>query len=136
DSESENRLSPYGPVITDVDFVRKSFGLEEGEELALSWVGHLASDEITSFLSVHRSRNFEEFRASFKNFLLPGQNMMYADAEGNIGHLIATQVPRRSEGLPEDLVISPRRHDRTWSDLVKSPELPYAFNPEQGFLAS
>ncbi|MFP3942890.1 MAG: penicillin acylase family protein [Alphaproteobacteria bacterium] len=136
DSHGENRHTRYGPVITDVDFVRESFGLSDGEEFALSWVGHLPSDEVTTFLDVHRSSNFEEFRGAFDDFLLPAQNMMYADADGNIGHLIATQVPRRKEDLPSDLVISPAAHDRTWSNLVKSLELPYAYNPARGFLAS
>ncbi|MGF1456298.1 MAG: penicillin acylase family protein [Alphaproteobacteria bacterium] len=135
---AENRLTPYGPVITDVEVVREGLGLEKDDDAvwALRWTGHLPSDEITSLLKILKARDFEAFRAAFGGFALPGQNMLYADARGGIGHILAARVPARRNERPGDLVIAPAQADRDWARLLDATALPYAQDPGTGFLAS
>jgi penicillin amidase len=87
-------------------------------------------------LAVSRARSFDEFRQAFATFSLPAQNMIYADAKGNIGQLMAVQLPARDKAAPTDLTTSPRDSDAGWSSIVGGLELPFSYNPEKGFLAS
>ncbi len=138
DRTAENRLTPYGPVITDVDLVREAVGLKKKDEAvwALRWMAHRPSDEITSLLKLLRTDDFDGFREAFRGFSQPGQNMLFADADGNIGQILAARVPRRQNVRPSDLVISPEQADRDWAEVVDATSLPFAYNPAEGFLAS
>ena len=107
DSDVTVRESEWGPIVTDVPLLA-DFDLPP---LALKWTGHDASDEIGAMLAVSRARTFDEFRAAFDGFAVPGQNMLYADADGNIGRVLAVRLPNRN-GPPADIALdtaSPRR---------------------------
>ncbi len=131
DREVAVRESPYGPILSDVPLLAER-GLPPA---ALRWTGHRASDEIGAMLAATRARSFEEFRAAFVDFAVPGQNMIYADREGNIGKLMAVQVPHRT-GLPADLVLDPDAGEAAWNDIQGVLDLPFSLNPEKGFLVS
>jgi penicillin G amidase len=124
------RESPWGPIISDVPMLRSA-----GEVVALRWSGHRPSDEFTAMLAVNRARSWEEFRAALDGFAVPGQHMLYADAGGHIGRLIAVHLPRRGEKDSPDLVISPSSEDG-WNTTVTAGELPWSADPPAGFLAS
>src|SRR3954453_18379144 len=47
------RETAYGPIISDLPF----FPARKGEALALRWVGHFPSDEITALLAINRARD-------------------------------------------------------------------------------
>lgn len=131
DREITVRETPYGPIVTDAPLLA-------GRELppvAVRWTGHRVSDEVGAMLRVARAGNFAEFRAAFEAFGVPGQNMLYADIDGNIGQVMAVQLPKRDRP-PEDLVVSPARSDRAWAEMVSVTDLPFALNPPDGFLAS
>ena len=89
DSDVSVRETEWGPIVTDVPLLA-DFDLPP---LALKWTGHDASDEIGAMLAVSRARTFDEFRAAFDGFAVPGQNMLYADADGNIGRVLAVRLP-------------------------------------------
>ena len=48
--------------------------------LALRWVGHRPSDEMTAMLGVMRAARLEEFRAALGGFAVPGQTMVAVEA--------------------------------------------------------
>ena len=131
DSETTVRDTPYGPILSDAPLLAES-GLPP---VALKWTGHHASDEIGAMLAASRARNFHEFRRAFDRFAVPGQNMLYADAEGNIGQVMAVRLPVR-RGPPADLVLDTDDYNAIWTDLRSASRLPFSFNPETGYLAS
>lgn len=132
DREIIVRESRWGPVISDAPQLA-DLGLPP---LALRWTGHKPSDEISAMLAVSRARSFDEFRQAFATFSLPAQNMIYADAKGNIGQLMAVQLPARDTAAPVDMTTLPQKSDADWSRIVGGLELPFSYNPEKGFLAS
>ncbi|MCP5364954.1 MAG: penicillin acylase family protein [Hyphomicrobiales bacterium] len=132
DREVEIRDTPWGPVLTDAPQLAEL----NLPPLALRWTGHDVSDEITALLGVARARNFDSFRSSLATFGVSGQNMLYADRDGNIGMVMAVRVPDRSGPVPEDMVIEPAEAQDLWSRVRNTAELPVSLNPEQGFLAS
>ena len=91
------RETDWGPVLSDAPQLIK----DAGSGFALRWVGHLPSDEITPMLRVSAARDFAEFKTAFETFAVPGQNMLYADNDGNIGQVMAVsaaQAQRRARG--------------------------------------
>jgi len=125
------RETPVGPMISDAPLLKVA-----GGPVALRWVGHEASDEITAFLKVQRAGNWQEFRAAFKSFAVSAQNMLYADVEGNIGQLMAIRLPVRRDAVPRDLVLDPTRARDRWQGYLTALDLPASYNPKAGFLAS
>jgi len=109
--------------------------LRHQQPLALRWIGHLPSDELGAMHGVMRARTGEQFRDALADFAVPGQNMIYATAEGSVGHLLAARVPRRPPGLPADMIAPPSAAS-VWDDPVSTPELPHWPDPPSGFVAS
>ncbi|MBO0711299.1 MAG: penicillin acylase family protein [Acetobacteraceae bacterium] len=126
------RRTRLGPVLSDSPLFRS----RPSETVALRWMGHEGSDEITAFLRAARAATAEEFRAAFATYAVGPQNMQFADAAGNIGQIMATWLPRRRYRRPRDLVLDPRNPDTAWEGHLTSVELPWALNPPEGVLAS
>ena len=126
------RDSPLGPVISDAPILSGY----RGGDLAVRWIGHEPSDEFTPMLRASRARNWREFRAAFDSYAIPGMNILYADADGNIGQLMAVKVPRRAAGRPKDFIRDPRDPAQAWRGYLRPADLPTVYNPAAGFLVS
>ena len=131
DSDVTVRETRWGPIVTDAPLLADM----DLPPLALKWTGHSASDEIGAMLAVSRARTFAEFRAAFESFAVPGQNMLYADRDGNIGQVMAVRLPSRS-GPPADIALDTAGHDASWGAMRTAADLPYSYNPDSGYLAS
>jgi penicillin amidase len=126
------RRSAYGPIMSDLPFFPKN----GDETVALRWVGHEISNEVGAFLSASRARSISEFVESFRNYAVSGQNLLLADNEGNIAMTLATRLPVREYASPPNLVLDASDPDLHWKGFKSAPELPLAFNPPEGFIAS
>ncbi|MBT5413338.1 MAG: penicillin acylase family protein, partial [Rhodospirillaceae bacterium] len=132
DEEVTVRETPHGPVISDAP----PLGVADGPPLALRWVGHEATDEVSAMLRVNRAENWDEFRQAFETFAVSAQNMLYADVDGNIGQVMAVRLPIRAYRVPDNLVLDPRDDRTLWRGFADATDLPVSYNPTQGFLAS
>ncbi len=126
------RRTRWGPVISDIEGIAAL----ETPDIALRWVGHLPSDEVTAMLGVNRAASFEEFRAALGSFAVSGINMLYADRAGNIGQAQAVRVPRRENTLPPDIIRPPEAVEPAWAAFADATTLPVGFNPAAGYIAS
>lgn len=132
DREITVRETRWGPVLSDAPLLRR----ENGPQFALRWTGHRVSDEVSAMLAVSKARNFKQFRDAFQTFSVSGQNMLYADVEGNIGQVMAAQLPTRKNGAPPDVIVSAAQSDPAWEKLANVSSLPVSVNPTDGFLLS
>jgi len=132
DEEITVRETAYGPVISDAPL----FDEVNGSGFALKWTGHQVSDEIGAMMAVSRAQNFEDFQRAFDGFAVPGQNMLFADTNGNIGQVMAVRLPARNGPPPDDLLFEPAKREPSWQDMRGSRDLPYSLNPDGGFLVS
>ena len=123
------RESPYGPVVSD------GLLLKSEKPLALRWVGHAPSDELTAMLGVMRAASFEDFSVALEGFAVPGQTMLCACADGRVGKRVAVHMPRRRHDEPPDLVIRP---EGAWefSDVAGGLDMPVWVDPADGIVAS
>ena len=130
------RDSEWGPVLSDAPlFGGGKAGTESRPRFAMKWMGHQASDEISALLAAARTRNFSDFQRALSDFGVAGQNMVYADVDGNIGQLIAAKLPRRPARRPADVVL-PATDLSYWQQSVNTLGLPCEMNPPEGFVAS
>lgn len=84
-------------------------------------------------LSLGRARNWREFEAAMARWLMPSENMIYADVDGNIGWIAGGIMPRRSWS---GLLPVPGDGRFEWSGFVPGEQLPRAFNPPDGYIAT
>ncbi|HJU73901.1 MAG TPA: penicillin acylase family protein, partial [Gemmatimonadaceae bacterium] len=118
--------TPHGPIVgydssRSRAFVVRSVHQEPGT------APYLAS------LSLGRARNWREFEAAMARWLMPSENMIYADVDGNIGWIAGGIMPRRSWS---GLLPVPGDGRFEWSGFVPGAQLPRAFNPPNGFIAT
>lgn len=130
----EVRTTPHGPVVTDAGVIPH----RPGDVIALRWVGHEPTDEITALLAAARARNGRDFRAAFARFGVSAQNMLWAARDGSIGQFYAATVPARRAIPARDPVLDARDPAATapWRRLLGTLDLPFVEDPPQGFLAS
>lgn len=132
DTERASRISPYGPLLSDAPLMP----FPEEARVALRWIGHQPTDEITALLAASQAANYQQFRQAFDTFGVSAQNMVYADRHGSIGLVSAAQIPQRPLERPTDIIISRQQADAYWADIATATELPYLLDPPQGFIAS
>lgn len=124
-----------GPIMSDTLVMEGA--TRPGETIALRWMGHETTDEITAIMKAMRTTTPQDFRASLKTFALPAQNFIYADVSGNIAQVTATMLPRRPYNeLPKNIALDGADPAQRWSDILDPTELPWALNPADGFIAS
>jgi penicillin G amidase len=119
-------VTRHGPIVTE---------LVPGEtrRLALRWT--LYDGVRNPFFAVNSAQNWEQFVHGFAEFDAPGQNVVYADVDGNIGYHTTGKVPIRASGdgsLPEDG--SNNAHE--WTGYIPFDKLPSVFNPPSGIIAT
>ena len=123
-------VTRHGPIINGL--------LGEGAPtLALRWVGHEPGSMLQS-LRINRAGNWEEFIAGLRSWSVPAQNMVYADGyrdHGNVGYYMAGQAPIRAGGW--GLLPAPGwTGEYEWTGHIPFEELPQAYNPPPGYIAS
>lgn len=125
------RISKHGPVITD-----NLKGLPKNlPPLALRWAGYEVSNEIKALLNVAKVSSWEEYLNAMKDFKVPVQNWVYADANGNIGYIANGLLPIRKKG-DGTLPVPGDDPAYEWQGYVPQEELPQLYNPKSGFIAT
>ena len=126
------RRTRFGPVVSDARVARS----RPGDAIALRWIGHEPTDEVTALLRASRATTPEGFRAAFAGFGVSAQNMLVAGADGRIGQIMAATLPVRTRFPPPDPVLDAGDPDTHWQGLVDAPALPWTADPPDGVLAT
>ena len=134
------RLTHHGPLLTDVaydDFADEAgIDLPENYGLALRWTALEPGRIFSSLLAINRAQNFDEFRSAAMLFDVPAQNLIYADVDGNIGYQTPGRTPLRSPGHDGLLPAIGWTGEQEWQGFIPFDELPFAFNPEVGYIVT
>jgi len=120
------RFTVHGPLLS-VDSTRKRGIALRSIHTEPGTASYLAS------LSLDRARNWDEFQQAMTRWLMPSENMIYADVDGNIGWVAGGIMPRRTWS---GLLPVPGDGSHEWNGFVPGMELPRAFNPADGFIAT
>ncbi|MBL7202336.1 MAG: penicillin acylase family protein [Anaerolineae bacterium] len=123
------RSTRHGPLISDVSGKAPS-------PVALRWTALDPGDTtMDSFLQVNYASDWDEFVHAMRSYVAPSQNFVYADREGNIGYFGPGHIPIRDKG-DGTLPIPGWDGEYEWSAWIPFEELPQAFNPEAGYIAT
>lgn len=119
--------SVHGPV-TFIDKERK-----KGYAVRCGWLEPGGSPYLAS-LRMNQSKSWEEFRDACNYSNIPGENMIWADREGNIGWQAVGIAPIRNTHSGLVPVMGDGRYE--WVDYLPIIEKPNIFNPEEDFFAT
>jgi penicillin G amidase len=145
------RLTRHGPVVSDSYGVLKDEGDPRDEEfipfkeksgielpekyvIALKWTAFTPSSSFLAFWKFDTAENFEQFREAASEGRVPAQNLPYADVDGNIGYQMSGDIPIRTNGDGK-LPVPGWTDEYEWTGYIPFDELPYAYNPAEGFIA-
>jgi penicillin amidase len=146
------RSTRHGPVVsdtfgplkdvgdpTDKEFTpfRENAGIDlpENYVIALKWTALTPSTPFEAMWGFNKARNWEEFREAASMFHVPAQNLIYADVDGNIGYQMPGDVPIRAAGDGR-LPVQGWTDDYEWTGFIPFEELPYTFNPDEGYIVT
>ena len=120
------KITRHGPVITELI-------PGESRQIALRWT--LYDGLHMQFFDVDSAQNWEEFRKAFSQLDAPGQNVVYADVDGNIGYQTTGHIPIRAAG-DGSLPASGADDAHEWTGYIPFDKLPTIYNPASGVIAT
>jgi penicillin G amidase len=101
--------------------------------LALSAMSLRPTAALDGFRRINEAGNWDEFVTAVAHIRAPSLNLVYADAQDNIGYWVTGSVPLRARG--QGLAPAPGwTGEYEWTGEIPFPEMPHCLNPEQGYL--
>lgn len=133
------RVTRHGPLITSVMQGTVNTVVKEnvvGDAMAFRWVHHDVVPSLAPIEDMNRATGWDEFREAVRKWPSPGQNMVYADVDGNIGYQFTGQVPVRPPGVSGTVPLPGWTGEHEWQGTIPFDDLPTAFNPDCGYIAT
>ncbi|MEZ4288310.1 MAG: penicillin acylase family protein [Polyangiales bacterium] len=119
---------------------------EEGDPvMSLKWTGSNASTDVNFLTELATASTVDEARMAATNVTTLGQNWVFADTAGNIGWFPYNKVPKRTWATGYDPMSGTEAipwmpldgsGDYEWDEYFSYEELPQAYNPAAGYLAT
>ena len=134
----EVRETRHGPILDSYALGLGPPHVVEGgvrRPYALRWVGAEHGLPPSTLLRMAQANDFEAFRAAVRDWGSPGQNMVYADVDGTIGYQCTGRYPVRRSG-DGTMPVPGWTAEHEWDGFIAFEDLPWAVNPESGFLAT
>lgn len=122
----------FGPVTYDHSF---KHALSNEKAYALRWVAHDTSNVLKMWMLLNRAKNYNDYYEAISYFNVPGQNMIFASASGDIALWQQGTFPLRwqDQGL---FVMPGTDSSYMWKGYIPKDENPHSLNPAEGFLSS
>jgi penicillin amidase len=131
----------YGPLIQQVEVGKQSFTEKAGIDLpehyaiAMRWTALEPTRLFNAIWAFDKAQNWEEFRTAARDFVVPAQNLVYADVQGNIGYQMPGNIPVRKNGDGR-FPVPGWTGEYDWEGYLPFEELPYVYNPSSGYVAT
>ena len=124
------RATYHGPIISPL--MPQQSG---GREIALRWTALDPGALRFTFLNLDGAQNWEQFTRALRDWAGPEQNFVYADVDGNIGYYAPARIPIRKQG-DGSMPVPGDTGEYDWIGYVPFENLPHAYNPAVGILAT
>jgi penicillin G amidase len=104
--------------------------------MAFRWTALDDDDQtVMAFLRLNEARNWNDFAAALRHFVVPAQNFVYADVDGHIGYYAPGRIPMRARG-DGSRPVDGWSGDSEWTGSVPFEELPHTFDPPDHFIVT
>ena len=127
DYEATLKYSVHGPVTLIDEERQRAYAVRCG------WLEVGGSPYLAS-LRMNQSMSWEEFRDACNYSNIPGENMVWADKEGNIGWQAVGIAPIRSTHSGLVPVMGDGRYE--WDGYIPIIDKPNVYNPKEQFFAT
>lgn len=108
-----------------------------GAAVAVHWMGHELSDELTALLKASRARSGRDVADAMVTAAVPAQNVVYADTMGNIGYVYAGRIPVREMPYPGmSTPVSGAQDNMIWNSFIAGASTPRFTNPKSGMIVT
>lgn len=124
---AELKYTRHGPVVFQDTMRNKAYAVR------CAWLEPGGAPYLAS-LRMDQAKTWEEFRAACNYSHIPGENMVWADTEGNIGWQAVGIAPVRRNF--SGMVPVPGDGRFEWDGYLPIIEKPHSLNPEKGFIAT
>ncbi|MBT2366862.1 penicillin acylase family protein [Streptomyces sp. ISL-10] len=140
------RSTEHGPLVSDRSDELEKVGERApvsnaapdrgtGYAVSLQWTALQPGKSMDAVFALDRAKDFTSFRRAARDFEVPSQNLVYADAKGNIGYQAPGKIPLRGEG--DGTTPAPGWDPRyKWDGYISFEELPYDYNPDRGYIVT
>ena len=129
----------HGPVISD-SYTRAKKSIDTKRfALALRWTAlDVENQSVVGLLEMNRAKEIDSFKQALRKNYAPMQNVVMADAEGNISYQAAGVAPKRilHQGLYGLAPAIGWEKQYDWTGYIPFEQLPASNNPEQGWIAT
>jgi penicillin amidase len=140
------RATRHGPLLSDVDDELRDVGKRapvpltapargEGYGVALRWTALEPTRTADAIFQFDRAKHWADFREAARQFAVPAQNLIYADAAGNIGYQAPGLVPVRKHGDGR-WPVPGWSGDYEWTGYIPFDALPSMYNPPAGYIVT
>lgn len=106
-----------------------------GTVMSLRWTAAEPGVLQYPILDLDRAQNWADFNKALARFPGPGSNFVYADLDGNIGYHAAGVLPIR-RGFSGSAPLDGAAGNNEWSGFIPYDQLPSAYNPPGGIVAT
>ncbi len=123
------RRTRRGPVISD------AVGLKLAHPLSLRWDSGGPGRMLDAVLQMNRAQDRDGFLEACRHWSAPGMNIVYADADGQIGFQMTGDIPVRAAGdgrIPSDAT----NPDAEWVSTIPFEEMPSSWDPPAGTIVT
>lgn len=135
------RISRHGPIVSDAINANNAEGRREPtaaalEPLAFRWTALDPGDTtLPAFLKLNDARNWTDFTAALRDFVVPSQNFVYADVDGHIGYYAPGRIPIRASG-DGSLPAEGWTGEAEWTGWIPFELLPHVSDPPEHFIVT
>ena len=121
------KYTRHGPVVFEDTAHHVAYAVRA------AWLEPGSSPYLAS-LRMDQAKTWGEFREACSYSFIPGENMIWADRNGNIGWQAVGIAPIRTHW--SGLVAVPGDGRYEWAGYLPIKEKPHSFNPPEGFVAT
>jgi penicillin amidase len=124
------KFTRHGPVVFEDQTAGKAYAVRAAYLEFPGTAAYLAS------LRLNQAQNWTQFTEAMSRHYTPGENMVYADVDGNIGWFGGAIAPIRPRQDWTGVLPVPGDGRYEWAGFLPGNQLPRIFNPQQGFIAT
>lgn len=126
----ELKFTRHGPIINEDAAAGRAYAVRAAYLEFPGTAAYLAS------LRLDQAQNWSEFTEGMARHFTPGENMVYADVDGNIGWFGGSMVPIRPNADWSGLLPVPGDGRYEWAGYLPGTLLPRELNPAAGFFST
>ncbi|WP_375740989.1 penicillin acylase family protein [Pseudomonas boanensis] len=126
------RRSAHGPIIND------ALGAAAGKTPIAMWWAFLETENpiLDAFYQLNRANTLDKARAAAEKIHAPGLNVIWANADGDIGWWAAAKLPQRPDGVNPYFILDGSSAAADKPGFLPFSANPQEENPERGYIVS